>query len=196
MMKNEKEMTEMERLELISSMINKAKNNFAENGVLYLLWGWVILVCCITQFIAVHFFNYPYAHFVWFLTWIVVLFQIFYLKKKKKLQKARTYTNEINSMVWLVFFICMMLMVFISLQLKNYEMINPLLLVLYGVPTFLSGVIMKFKPLIFGGICCWVLSIISPFILYEYQMLLIAAAVIAAWIIPGYLLQKKYKKEN
>ena len=195
-MSQEKEMTEIERLELITSMINKAKNNFADNGVLYLLWGWVILICCIAQFIAIHFFKSPYAHFVWFLTWIVVLFQIFYLKKKKKLQKARTYTSEIHSMIWLVFFICMMLMVFISLQLKNYEMVNPLLLVLYGVPTFLSGTIMKFKPLLFGGISCWVLSVISPFILYEYQMLLIAAAVIAAWIIPGYLLQKKYKKEN
>lgn len=195
-MSQEKEMTEIERLELITSMINKAKNNFADNGVLYLLWGWVILICCIGQFIAIHFFKSPYAHFVWFLTWIVVLFQIFYLKKKKKLQKARTYTSEIHSMIWLVFFICMMLMVFISLQLKNYEMVNPLLLVLYGVPTFLSGTIMKFKPLLFGGISCWVLSVISPFILYEYQMLLIAVAVIAAWIIPGYLLQKKFKKVN
>lgn len=195
-MAEEKIMTEKESLELISSMINRAKNNFAEKGLLYLLWGWVILVCCITQFIAVYFFNYANAFYVWFLTWVVVIFQIIYLKKKKKLQRTKTYTDEIYGIVWLVFFICMMLMIFISIQYKKYEMINPLLLVLYGVPTLLSGFIMKFKPLMIGGICCWLLAFISPFILYEYQLLLIAAAVIAAWIIPGYLLQIRYKKEN
>lgn len=195
-MKQETVLNESQSLELIASMINKAKNNFAENGTLYLLWGWVVLICCTTQFIAAYFFNLPYAHFVWFLTWAVVIYQIFYLRKRKQLQKSKTYTNEITGVVWLVFFICMVLVIFISIQSQNAEMINPLLLVLYGVPTVLSGSIMKFKPLVFGGIFCWVLAVISPFVMVEFHMLLIALSVIAAWIIPGYLLQVKYKKEN
>lgn len=195
-MAEEKIMTEKESLELISSMINKAKNNFAERGLLYLLWGWVIFVCCIFQFIAIHFFNYANAFYVWFLTWVVVIFQIFYLKKKKRLQRIKTYTDEINSVIWFVFFICMILMLFITIQYKKYEMINSLLLVLYGIPTIVSGFIMKFKPLMTGGVCCWILAFFSPFIPYEYQILFIALAVIAAWIIPGYLLQARYKKEN
>ncbi len=195
-MKQETVLNESQSLELIASMINKAKNNFAENGMLYLLWGWVVLICCTTQFIASYFFNLPYAHFVWFLTWAVVIYQIFYLRKRKQLQRSKTYTNEITGMVWLVFFICMVLVIFISIQFQNAEMINPLLLVLYGVPTVLSGAIMKFKPLVFGGIFCWVLAVISPFVKVEFHMLLIALSVIAAWIIPGYLLQVKYKKEN
>lgn len=64
------------------------------------------------------------------------------------------------------------------------------------MPTFLSGFIMKFKPLTIGGICCWALAIVSPFVAYDYQLLLIGVAVVAARIVPGYLLQKKYKKEN
>jgi hypothetical protein len=67
-------------------------------------------------------------------------------------------------------------------------------LILYGMPTFLSGVILKFKPLMVGAVCCWTLAIISPFINVQYQLLLIAGAVIAAWIIPGYLLKRKFKK--
>ena len=60
----------------------------------------------------------------------------------------------------------------------------------------LLGVIIKFKPLLIGGICCWLLSIMSMFVMYEFQLLLLAPAVIAAWLIPGYLLQQKFKKEN
>ena len=67
---------------------------------------------------------------------------------------------------------------------------------MYGMPTFLSGIILKFKPLIIGAICCWLLAVATPFANYDYQFLLMACAVIAAWIIPGYLLKEKFKKEN
>lgn len=195
-MSEEIRMTEKESMELITSMINKAKNRFSENGFLYLIWGWVILICCITQFVADHFFNYANAYYVWFLTWIVVIYQMIYLNKRKKSKKTKTYTDEINSFIWITFFICIMLLFFICIQFEKYEMINPMLLVLYGMPIFLSGIIIKFRPLAIGGICCWILAFISPFIGFEYQLLLIAAAIIAGWIIPGYLLKQKFKKEN
>ena len=189
-------MTEKESMELITSMINTAKNRVGETGKLYLLWGWLILLCCTVQFIGLHFFRFENTYYVWFLTWLLLIYQIFFLSKEGKNRKVRTYTGEINGFVWLVFFICMMLVIFIGSYLKKYEIINPVLLVLYGMPTFLSGIILKFKPLIIGGICCWALSIISVFISGEYQLLLIAAAVIAAWIIPGYILKQNFKKVN
>jgi surface polysaccharide O-acyltransferase-like enzyme len=87
-------MTEAESMQLISSMINKAKNRFNETGFLYLLWGWVVLICCITQFVAAYFFNYGNAYYVWFLTWIVVVYQVFFLRKKRK--SRTTLTNRGN----------------------------------------------------------------------------------------------------
>ena len=195
-MSEETPMTEKESMELITSMINKAKNNFSERGLLYIVWGWVILFCCAVNFGGIYFFNYSKSYLVWIVVDVVLIFQIIYLRRKKKSGGTRTYTSEINSFVWIVFFICMVLMVFICNAFKKYEMINPMVLVLYGMPTFLSGTIMKFKPLVIGAICCWVLALISPFINIEYQILLIAAAIIAAWLIPGYLLKQKFKKQN
>lgn len=193
---NEIRMTEKESIALIASMINKAKNRVGETGKLYLLWGWLILFCCIVQFIAVHFFNYADGYYIWFSTWILLIYQIFFLGKERKKRKVKTYTGEINAFVWVVFFICMMLVIFIGNYSQNYEIVYPILLVLYGMPTFLSGIILKFKPLVLGGICCWILSVFSVFISMEYQLLLIAVAVIAAWIIPGFILKQNFKKEN
>ncbi|MEO9020814.1 MAG: hypothetical protein ABI237_08895 [Ginsengibacter sp.] len=190
----EVKMSEKESIELIASMINQAKNRVGETGKLYILWGWLILICCIIQFIGLHFFQYEKSYYVWFLTWLLLIYQIFFLSKERKNRKVRTYTGEINGFVWLVFFICMMLVTFIGSYLKKYEMIYPVLLVLYGMPTFLSGIILKFKPLIIGGICCWALSTFSVFISGDYQLLLVSAAVIAAWIIPGHILQQNFKK--
>lgn len=190
----EKLLSERESLELITSMINKAKNNFGERGLLYLIWGWVILFCCITTFIGTYFFNYPKISLVWLVVYIVLIFQIFYVRKKRKSRMTKTYTGEINAFVWIVFSISMVLIIFICLVFKKYELIDPLLLVLYGMPTFLSGVIIKFKPLIIGAVFCWALAAMSPFINVEYQLLLIAAAVIVAWIIPGFILRSRFYK--
>ncbi|MDP4286275.1 MAG: hypothetical protein Q8891_17850 [Bacteroidota bacterium] len=189
-------MTEKESLELIASMINKAKNRVNETGVMYLRWGWLILICCIVQFSAIHFFKYTQGYYIWFSTWLFLFYQLFFPDKHKKRFKVKTYTDEINMYVWIVFFICLILVIFIGIHFNRYEMIYPLILAMYGMPIFLSGIILKFKPLKIGGTICWLLSIISVFIVGDYQSLFIAAAIIVAWIIPGYLLKKNYKKVN
>lgn len=189
-------MTEAESLSIISGMINRAQNRFSETGTLYLLWGIVIFVCCITQFIMLHFFKYEKAYYVWYSTWLVVIYQFYYLSRKKKREKVKTYTDEIIGFVWITFVICSFLLFYIMLANHAFLAINSCVLVMYGMPTFLSGIILRFKPLKIGGFVCWLLAIGAMFTTYEYQLLLLACAVIAAWIIPGYLLRVKFKKEN
>ena len=181
---------------LIEEMINKAKNNFSESGTLFLIWGFVILVCSLVHFTAAYFFNNQNFSVIWMLTWAASIFQIFYLKRKARQKKVKTYTDDVLKYMWIVFFICMVLMVFILIWQKAFYSINPAILVLYGIPTFLTGIILRFRPLIIGGICCWLLSIGSVLTHWHFQLLYIAGAGIAAWIIPGFYLRQKYLKEN
>ena len=192
----EENFSEQNSLQLIESMINKAKNKFSENGTLYLLWGYTILVCSVAQFLLQEVFSFKEAQYVWMLNWLVVIYQTIFLIKKNKQAKVRTYTDDIIGFVWLAFVVCLFLTIFILGYHKQYLLINSAILILYGVPTFLSGAILKFKPLMIGGICCWLLAALSPFVMEKYHFLLLGAAVVAAWIIPGHLLRIRYKKEN
>jgi hypothetical protein len=192
----EKQMTEAESLQLISSMINKATNRFSESGTLYLLWGWLIFCCCAVEFVGLHFFNYPKVYFVWYSTWLLLIYQIFYIRKLKKRSRIKMYTSEIIIFVWIVYVITYGLLVFILVYNNAISSLNPTILATFGMPTFLVGVILKFKALKIGGICCWLLAILAPFLPYDYQFLVMAAAVIIAWVVPGYRLQQKFKKEN
>ncbi len=183
-------------LQLIESMISKAQNRFNENGHLYLLWGWVVLVCSLSSFIAVYFFgSFKYLMYIWMLTFPTVIYQMFYLARKKKSETVRTYTDEINNFVWVVFVIMGFLVGIIIGRSGHPELFNPLILMLYGMPTFLSGIILKFVPLRIGAICCWVLALVSVFIPYEFSFLLLALAVISTWIVPGYLLRLRFKTQ-
>jgi len=197
-MTQEENFNEQESLALIESMIKKAKNQFSENGDTYLLWGWVVFVCSIAQFVLMNIFHYEKHYLVWMLTWVAVIYQIFDSRKRKNRLKAKTYTDEIIGYVWIAFFISFVL---IGFNLGSYKLLNngiwyTIVLVLYGIPTFLSGIILKFRPLVLGGICCWILSIISRYIPYDFQALLLSIAMIVAWIIPGYKLRARYKSSN
>ena len=164
----QQELSTRDSLQLIESMINKAQNRFNENGHLYLLWGWVVLICSITSFIAIYFYgDGKMIMYVWMLTIPTVIYQMIYLARIKKSTAVRTYTDEINSYVWLVFVIMGFLVGIIIGRSGQPQLFNPLVLMLYGMPTFLSGVILKFKPLRIGAICCWVLALVSVLIPYQ-----------------------------
>src|SRR5205085_11536048 len=129
----------------------------------------------------------------------VFIYQYFYIMKKNRAERVVTYNHSIIGYIWLTFAIVILLLGFVIGFLTTreyYTHIIHILLAVYGIPIFLTGVIIRFRPLINGGIACWVLCIISTFIKnYDYQFLCIPAAMMIAWIIPGYLLRSKYKSQ-
>ena len=75
-----------------------------------------------------------------------------------------------------------------------HEFIMPLFLLLYGLPTFITGMGSRFKPMLIGGIICWVSCVIAVFTEYRIDLLLTAFSALAAWFIPGWLMEKEYRK--
>jgi len=195
----ENDFSPQQSLALIESMINRAKDKFAEDGSMYLFWGWLVFACSLFQFILLHIMEYPKHYLVWLATLPAFGYQFFYISKKRKQQTVTTYADYIIGYIWLTFCVVMLLIGFLIGFLTGgdyYYHIIPLLLAVYGVPVFLTGIIVRFRPLVTGGIACWVLCIASTFIKnYDYQFLMLPAAMLAAWIIPGYRLRAKYKSQ-
>ena len=114
-----------------------------------------------------HFFQYAYHYIVWLATIPAFIYQYIYSNKKQKRQNVVTYTDRIIGFVWITFAIVIILLGFLIGLLTTgeyYTHIIHILLAVYGMPVFLTGVIVRFKPLTIGGIACWILCII--FMLY------------------------------
>lgn len=180
---------------LIDQMISQAKNRISENGFLYLLWGWVILFCSVGHFILIQTQLIANPEIIWATCWIAVIFQVIYLIKNKKKETVKTYSDQIIDYIWISFGICMFIVSIAMSRNDGWKHLYPMYLMLYGIPTFLSGVVMRFLPLRAGGVICWLLSVSAIFISPLYALLLLGAAVVAAWIVPGYLLRKKYNQQ-
>lgn len=190
-------LTEKQSLDIIQEMIMKAKNQYSEDGQYYLLWGWVILFCSIAHFVLDVLLNFDRPWQVWGVTWIVAVYMVISIRLKERKAKVKTYSDEIIGAVWICFVI-MMVVTFFILQrfVPEFYLYNFLfILVLYGMPTFLSGAILQFRPLIIGGIACWILAAAGGFVSFRFHPLFVSAAVICAWIIPGHILRFRFKKQ-
>ena len=194
-MENEK-MEPVHSLMLIESMIKTAKNRFSDNGHLYLLWGWVVLICSVGHFAAIQWNLFGHPEWIWGLTWVALLYQTVYLIRLKKKIRVSTYTDDILKAIWMVFVGCGLLLAVVVGRLGDWNTMDPLIVMLYGIPTILSGTVLRFKPLVWGGIICWMLCMVSVFLPLRYNLLMVSLAVIAAWIIPGYMMKQKFAKEN
>ena len=77
-----------------------------------------------------------------------------------------------------------------KLQLNCY----PMVMMVYGVWLYVSGGALRFKPLMIGGVINWALAIAAFFADFQIQLLLLAAAVLLGYIVPGYMLKSRYQK--
>jgi hypothetical protein len=191
-MEREKELTSQESLELITSMINKAKNDYKDTGVSALLWGSIITLCSVVTFFN-YYWQLQYLNFIWFLTILAVIPQILISKSEKKARKHTRHQDDLTGGIWMSYAIAIFLISFIQ-GIRDIPNINSMFLTLYGIPTFASGYGRRFKPMIIGGIACWVFAVLSLYTSWPYQILYNAAAAQLAWFIPGLILRRGYLK--
>ena len=69
----------------------------------------------------------------------------------------------------------------------------PIYILFYATGTFISGGLLRFKPLQIGGILCWVLAVAATMVSYQNQILLSAFAIFVSYLVPGYLLKYRAK---
>ena len=190
----ERNFSPQESLLLIQSMIDKTKSNIGKNRFYFLLWGWYTFLAIIIQFILKVVLGYERHYLVWLGVIPTLIVTIIHTAKQNKHKAVRTYIGESMASLWtgigISFFV---LSVIISGTKEGWLFSYPFFILLYGLGTFISGRILKFNPLIIGGIINWILACIAVYLHYDYQMLLAATAILTSYIIPGHLLATKKK---
>jgi hypothetical protein len=187
----EKQLTQEESLRIIHQMIAIAKNDVKADAFIFLLWGWLVFIASIAQFMLVLLEN-KWNALPWMLMPIGGIITVVYFIKKGKKDKTKTNVTESLKYTWIAFNAALfVLLVFNSMSV--YQVL-PCIMILYGIGLFLSGGAIQFKPLIIGGIFCWVCAIAGFEIQSVYQLLIVATAVLGGYIIPGYMLNASNKK--
>lgn len=180
-----------ESLQIIEKMIQRTKGNLHDSSFYFLLWGWIILIANIGQ-LVLNYINYDKPYFIWFLIIPGIIATWIYGVRHGKKTKATSHLDKINFMIWMAFLVCYFT-VLIFMKNFNYN-VAPLIFLLAGNATFLTGIVIKFRPLIYGGFV-FLASVFANYLLAgEYFEFISPAAIIFGYLIPGYLLKSQNKK--
>lgn len=194
----EKQLTQEESLRIIREMIDAAKNEVTNDAFIFLLWGWLVFIASLTQFVLIELNYAEISGFAWMLMPVGGVITVIYSMRKSRRDRTKTNVTESLKYTWIAFTTAMCIIMFLGSM--GFGQLLPCIMVLYGMGLFLSGGAMQFRPLILGGIFCWLCAIIGFELKAEayvvYQLPVIAVAVMGGYIIPGYLLKMSNKKQQ
>lgn len=188
----EERFTPTDSLQLIQDMIQRSRSSLVDNSFYFLMWGWLVFVASILQYALLVFWQVKHHYLAWLLIIPAMIVTIVRSSREDARRGVVSYVDE--SMGWLwkgigFSFNAMMLIFFLIGWGKAY----PFFVLAYGTGTFISGGIIRFRPLQIGGFICWILAVVTAVLPYPYQILMLALSVAISYLIPGYLLRRKVR---
>lgn len=184
------ENNERDNLVLIANMMTVARRDFTDKSYIYLLWGWAVCICALTEYILLK-MGKEYHPMVWLALPFVTIIQLIISRRKERSDRITTHMDRVMSYVWTAVMVSMVIILVSQgvMQLSCY----PALIILYGIGTYISGSIMNLTIMRIGAACCWVIALVAFYVSFEYQLLLLSLSLILSYIIPGHLLKLRFK---
>lgn len=186
-MENDQTLSNQKSLQIIEEMVQKARFNFSGNAFYFILWGVLLLASSIFEFTAS---QLGYSSIAW-LGWPVVsiiggLISAFYSSKNKESNQI-LHLDRMYVQVWIAFGLTLFVLIF-GLVYKGINP-NPFVMMLAALPTYLTGKIIGFKPLVYGGIVFGALGVVSLFVPSGMVSLVYSLSMILGYIIPGFMMK-------
>ncbi len=195
MEKSEKTFDASESILLIRSMIESTKNSMGDGSHYFLLWGWATMLACLTQFILMDVLEYRHHYYAWFIIPVALLIHVLFIIRDSKRQRVKTFVSEANGYLWTAIGCSFFILAIIFARI-GWQYSFPFYILFYGIGTSVSGALLRFKPLVYGGTVCFLLAAVAVFLPYAHQILLAGFAILISYIIPGHLLRNRFKQKQ
>jgi hypothetical protein len=191
---NTEDFSPEESLRVIQTMIDRTKNSVADQSFYFLLWGWLVFIAALLQYTLKVIVRTDYHPLAWNLMFVGFVIAIIKGVKQKS-QPVKTYVDDGLRNIWTCLCVIQILIVFVFMRRGGWENCYTIFIMWYSTGCFLTGRLLKFPPLVWGAVTCWALAVLTTFVDVDMNILLMAAAILVSYIIPGYLLKGEYKKE-
>ena len=192
----ERKLNPEESLRLIRETIDLAKNRVRENGFQFLLWGWLVVIASLTNYWLVTLgFAYGKANLVWMVMPVIgVPASLIYERFKGSRYRDNNIVSKWYGLVWLGFAVALGLSLVLAVRMNVSPI--PLILILAGFSTYLSGILLRFNALIAGGIVLWIGAAACIYLPWEIHVLVQAGAIVLGYLVPGYLMNAQVRKAH
>lgn len=189
----ERKLNEKESLELIARMIQNTKCKMAENaGTPFLWWGYATVVLSVLVWFLLKETGNGSWQALWFLL-PALAFPATLWSRRKARKTVKTYIDRVVGYVWTVFGLGGFLVTCITMFVCNIPILFTVLL-LMGMGTALTGLIVKMRLVTVGGALGALLSIGCFYVPGVDRILFFALAFVFMMVIPGHYLNRMAKQ--
>lgn len=187
-MKTETTLNPKESLNIITEMVDQARFNFSKNAFYFIMWGVLLIGAAAFQMAAI---QLELTNYFW-IGWPIVgsLGGVVSAIRSQKIateQGHQTHIDKMYGMIWIIYFITLILL--IPALVSNRMDPAGYIMILTGLPTVLTGKLIKFNSLVVGGVSFWILGIAAIFLLPEQATVLFIVSMITGYLIPGFMMR-------
>ncbi|HBB00510.1 MAG: hypothetical protein A2W86_08540 [Bacteroidetes bacterium GWD2_45_23] len=191
---------ENQSFQVIKEMIQISQKKLKNDGLLFILWGWVMFYSGLSGYIVrevllSHRFERFLGVFGKVFGLLVVAYTVYYIWRQRK--KVQTYIGISLRYVWISMvgcFVLINLILYNVLHQVNFELQHPLFMVMMAFSVVVTGGILRYKLIIIGGILFGLIALISSYFRLSYQLLFESCAWFIAFVIPGHYLYATRKR--
>lgn len=195
-MENNQSFSAEQSLQIIQSMIEKAKQDVANNSFYLLLWGWLIFIAAVLHFILMKFIGFEYPYLAWNLMWIGAIVSMIKGIKDSKKTVVKTFVGETMKYFGISQIILYSGLILVFGKYDLWHVSFPFYILMYAVACFFMGALLQFPLLKWTGLLCLPIIVVAMYASFEWQLLLLALAILISYIIPGHVLHSKEKLQN
>lgn len=184
-------LTPQQSLQLIEQMIGQAKRSFHRMSFYFLLWGVLLTLAMLATYLLKDVEPAVRHGIPWGLAGALGgIVSAIYGSRQSKVEEVQNPMDGVISWLWASFVITMLIIILGSALAHRDP--GVVITLLTGIPTFMTGQIMRFRPLIVGGIVFWVAGIAMHFTSDPFALtILYCGAMVLGYIIPGLMLKRQ-----
>jgi hypothetical protein len=209
----ERKLNEQESLAIINEMIDRARNNVQKGSATSLIYnGYAVVIVAILNFTLLHLLPKDYANYSFIVWWLMLPSAIIDHFLKRKIDRSsivKTQIDGIISAIWKAFGVSIILLLVILFSMAYswialaqeprfyyFAAITPVIMLMTGMAEFAMAKACRYKPFMWGAVCFWIGAVLCMLFAYilvrdgSIQFLVLAACMIAGFIVPGHKLNK------
>jgi len=188
-----------QEISIIKEMIDKTRKETAESGHLFIFMG---IASAFFVFIISMLEMYQLNHLVIpamiFLTIINGIVGYFVVSKPVTEEKVKSYPKTVVLCLWVVCGLTLLLLTFLFpfLEVYTFRALGVLASLILGIAVFMTGIIYEMRFIVWFSSVWWIGAILMAVIESPYRFLIMIAVIIIGWIVPGFIINKKYKNRS
>lgn len=176
---------------LIHQMIRDKKRQMGKSASHYILWGSSVSVAALTNYLLMQ-MDMKNSWLPWAIIMPLTGFLAMWMGyRQSKNEPVKSWIDQAGDALWFGFTISLAIVIIASSFSGNWKSGYTFLLCLYGLGLYTSGTLLTFKPFRIGGIINWVLALVSVQLDFPEMFLVIVAAMVSGYLIPGVILWKR-----